>query len=94
MLLHKVPGRFALASSGLVAMLSAVPAQAAYQLNMTESVTPIGRELYGLHMLVFWICVGIGILVFGAMAWSIIHHRKSKGAKPADFSHSTVAEVI
>ena len=94
MYLHKLPGRSALAFSGLVAMLSAVPAQAAYQLNMTESVTPIGRELYGLHMLVFWICVGIGILVFGAMAWSIIHHRKSKGAVAANFHESTKVEIL
>ena len=94
MLLHKLPGRYVLALSGLLAMLSAVPAQAAYELNMTESVTPIGRQLYGLHMLVFWICVGIGILVFGAMAWSIIHHRKSKGAVAANFHESTKVEVL
>ncbi len=74
-------------------MLSMASAQAAYQLNMTESVTPIGRQLYGLHMLVFGICVVIGVGVFGVMAWSIFHHRKSKGAVPADFHESTKVEV-
>jgi len=80
--------------SGLMSMLMASGAQAAYELNMTESVTPIGREIYGLHMLVFWICVVIGIGVFAAMAWSIIHHRKSKGAVAANFHESTTVEVV
>jgi cytochrome c oxidase subunit 2 len=61
---------------------------------MTESVTPLGRELYSLHMLVFWICVVIGVVVFGAMAWSIIHHRKSKGAVAANFHESTTVEIV
>ena len=75
-------------------MLSATSAQAAYQLNMTESVTQLGRDLYGLHMLVFWICVLIGLAVFGAMAWSIVHHRKSRGAKAANFHESTTVEIV
>ncbi len=85
-----------LSRPGLVvlSMLMTSVAQAAYELNMTESVTPIGREIYGLHMLVFWICVVIGIGVFAAMAWSIIHHRKSKGAVAANFHESTTVEVV
>ena len=80
--------------AGVASLLAAGVASAAYELNMTESVTPLGRELYGLHMLVFWICVGIGILVFGAMGWSIIHHRRSKGAEAANFHESTTIEVL
>ena len=80
--------------TGLISMLMASVAQAEYGLNMTESVTPIGRELYSLHMLVFWICVAIGVVVFGAMAWSIIHHRKSKGAVAANFHESTTVEIV
>jgi len=75
-------------------MLSIPAAQAAYQLNMTEGVTPISKELYSLHMIVLWICVVIGVLVFGAMAWSIIHHRKSKGAVAAHFHESTKVEIV
>jgi len=78
----------------LVSLLMTSGAQAEYALNMTESVTPIGRELYSLHMLVFWICVVIGVVVFGAMAWSIIHHRKSKGAVAANFHESTTVEIV
>jgi cytochrome c oxidase subunit 2 len=80
--------------TGLISMLMASVAQAEYGLNMTESVTPIGRELYSLHMLVFWICVVIGVVVFAAMAWSIIHHRKSKGAVAANFHESTTVEIV
>jgi len=80
---------------GVLASLLAAPvAQAEYHLNMTRSVTPLGHELYGLHMLVFWICVAIGVVVFGAMGWSIIHHRKSKGAEAANFHESTTVEIV
>lgn len=79
--------------AGLMAMGFSSMASAAYQLNMTESVTPLGKDLYGLHMLVFWICVVIGVVVFGAMAWSIIHHRKSKGAVAEQFHESTTIEI-
>ncbi len=63
-------------------------------LNMTESVSKIGQDMYDLHMLVFWICTVAGILVFGVIFWSIIFHRKSKGAKPAPFHENTTVEVI
>ncbi len=86
------PGSVFLA--GLASLFTMPAVHAEYALNMTESVTPIGRQLYGLHMLVFWICVGIGVVVFGAMAWSIIYHRKSKGAQPANFHESTTVEII
>ena len=45
-------------------------------------------------MLVFWICVVIAVLVFAVMAYSIMHHRKSKGAIPANFHESTTVEII
>jgi len=63
-------------------------------LNMTESVSNIGQDMYDLHMLVFWICTVAGILVFGVIFWSIIFHRKSKGAQPAHFHENTTIEVI
>ena len=50
------------------------------QLNMTQGVTHISREIYHLHMKIFWICVAIGVVVFGVMIWSIITYRKSRGA--------------
>jgi len=94
MRLKKLSRSGALLPVGLVSLLATSVAQADYNLNMTRGVTPISQELYGLHMLVFWICVAIGVVVFGAMAWSIIHHRKSRGAQAANFHESTTVEIL
>ena len=69
-------------------------ANADWALNMPKGVTELSKETYDLHMMVFWWCVAIGVVVFGVMIISLFKHRKSKGAEPADFSHSTAAEVI
>lgn len=63
------------------------------QLNMPTGVTPVSRQVYDLHMLIFWICVVIGIVVFGVMFYSMYYHRKSRGAVPAKFHESTRVEV-
>ncbi len=63
-------------------------------LNMPEGVTDLSQEVFGLHMLILWICVVIGVIVFGAMFWSILMHRKSKGVKPATFHESTKLEFL
>jgi cytochrome c oxidase subunit 2 len=94
MIFNKLSRRFSVVVLGLMALLSVPVAQAEYQLNMTEGVTPISHELYGLHMLVFWICVAIAVIVFAVMAYSIMYHRKSKGAVPANFHESTTVEII
>ena len=65
-----------------------------WQLNMTEGVTEVSRAVQVLHMQIFYICVVIGALVFGAMFYSMYKFRKSKGAVAATWSHSTVAEII
>lgn len=64
------------------------------QLNLTKGVTAVSREVYDLHMLSLYICTAIGVVVFGAMFWSMIFHRKSKGAKSADFHESTKVEIL
>lgn len=69
-------------------------ASADYALNMPKGVTELSAETYDIHMLAFWWCVGIAVVVFGAMIVSLVLHRKSRGVKAADFSHSTTAEVI
>ncbi|WP_076417678.1 cytochrome c oxidase subunit II [Colwellia sp. UCD-KL20] len=64
------------------------------QLNLTKGVTEVSRDVYDLHMLVMYICTVIGIFVFGAMFWSMVFHRKSKGAKAASFHESTKVEIL
>ncbi len=62
--------------------------------NMTEGVTQISKEVFDLHMLIFYICCVIGVVVFGAMAVSLIRDRKSKGVAPADFHESVLLEFV
>nr|WP_237487030.1 cytochrome c oxidase subunit II [Vibrio hippocampi] len=61
---------------------------------MTRGVTAISQEVYDLHMLIFYICCAIALIVFGIMFYSIFRHRKSKGAVAANFHESTKVEVI
>lgn len=69
-------------------------AHADYTLNLMQGVTQLSHELYDLHMLILWICVFIGIAVFGTMFYSIYHHRKSKGHQAAQFHENTTVEII
>ncbi|WEM42397.1 cytochrome c oxidase subunit II [Photobacterium sp. DA100] len=78
-------------------VLLTLPAQAEVQpmpLNMTQGVTEVSQRVFDLHMTIFYICVAIGLVVFGVMFWSIIHHRKSKGAVAASFHESTKVEIL
>ena len=82
--------------SGVVFALLAftgAEAFAAWDLNLPVGVTPISRIVYDLHMLILWICIAIGVVVFGIMFISIVRHRKSAGARAAQFHHSTFAEI-
>jgi len=69
-------------------------AQADYTLNLMEGVTEISHDVYDLHMLVIWVCVFIGVAVFGTMFYSIYFHRKSRGYKAANFHESTKVEIM
>ena len=76
-------------TGAIIALMSSKSAIAEYGLNMTKGVSTISGDIYSLHMMVFWVCVVIGAVVFGAMFYSIITHRKSKGVKAAHFHDST-----
>ncbi|NVD34293.1 cytochrome c oxidase subunit II [Marinobacter lutaoensis] len=74
----------------------AVPAVslADWTMNMRPGVTSTSNEIFSLHMTILWICVAIGVVVFGVMFWSIFAHRKSQGHKPANFHENTVVEIL
>ncbi len=80
-------------ASSLSIMLSGA-VQAVAEMNMRPGVTETSIEAYELHMLVVWVMVAISFVVFGAMFYSFIFHRKSKHPTPATFSHSTKMEII
>ncbi|VXC17714.1 Cytochrome c oxidase subunit 2 [Luteimonas sp. 9C] len=65
-----------------------------WQLNMGRGVTTSAQHAYDAHMLALWVCVVIGVLVFGAMAVAMFRFRKSRGVTAAQFSHNTTAEII
>lgn len=77
--------------------LSAVAAHAASTLNplnMPYGVSPISHEIYNLHMAAFYVCCGIGVIVFGVLIYSLIVFRKSKGAKAAHFHEHLGVEIF
>jgi len=74
--------------------LFAIPSQADwFALNMTRGVTDISNEVFELHMLIFWICVVIGVLVFSVMFYSIYAHTKKKNPVAAKFHENHKVEI-
>ncbi|MGB5468030.1 MAG: cytochrome c oxidase subunit II transmembrane domain-containing protein, partial [Sedimenticolaceae bacterium] len=69
-------------------------AHADWALNMRQGVTQTSQSVYDLHMIIFWVCCAIGVVVFGAMIYSMLKHRKSKGAVAAQFHESTTMEIM
>jgi cytochrome c oxidase subunit 2 len=86
-LIKKIGGGLALAMYSMLA-------QAEYALNFQKPVTETARQIFGLHTATMWIIVGIAIVVYGAMFYSILKHRKSVGHKAANFHHNTMVEVV
>jgi cytochrome c oxidase subunit 2 len=78
----------------ILGMSSAAYAEAErWQMNMSESITAIGKDIYDLHMLIFYICVVAGIFTFAYLFYSIYAYRKSNGAKAANFHENLTAEI-
>jgi cytochrome c oxidase subunit II len=63
--------------------------------NLPPGVTDLSRDMYDLHMKVFWVCVVIAVVVFGAMIYALVRFRHSQGAvADVNMVHSTKVEVI
>jgi len=87
--------RAAIRVAGFIAlMLSSGQILADYQLDMRQGVTSVSQGAYEIHALVMWISVAIAVIVFGAMTYAIIYHRKSKGHKAADFDDNLTLEIV
>ena len=80
--------------AAFVLWLTSVAVHASHQFNMTEGVTPISREIYRLHMTIFWICCGIGAVVFSVLIYSLVKYRKSKGAVAVQFHEHVGIEIL
>ncbi|MDF2487983.1 MAG: cytochrome c oxidase subunit [Pseudomonas sp.] len=79
---------------GPLSWLMIGPAQAAWTVNMAPGATQVSNAVFDLHMIIFWICVVIGVVVFGAMGWSMYKHRRSTGQQPAHFHEHTRVEIL
>jgi len=81
---------------GSLALALAFPglASAAREWNLQPPVTPVARQMYDLHLFIFWICVVIFVAVFGVMFYSIYKHRKSVGHQAHQFHENTTVEII
>jgi len=75
-------------------LLASNPLYADYQLNLKPGVTSFSQGAYDIHTIVMWICVVIGIVVYGAMTYSILKHRKSNNPNPANFDDNTTIEIL
>jgi cytochrome c oxidase subunit 2 len=64
------------------------------QLDLHPAVTQIARDQQWLHYFLLVICTVIFLGVFGVMFYSIFKHRRSKGAKAANFHESTTVEIV
>ncbi len=62
--------------------------------GLSPVINPISKGIYDLHMVILWVCVATVIGVFGAMIYSIIRHRKSRGEAAANFHKNPTTEYI
>ena len=84
----------ALLAAILASALMASAARAALEYNLQPPVTPIGEQIFDLHVYIMWICVVIFVGVFAVMFYSIFAHRKSQGHQAAQFHENTTVEVV
>ena len=81
-------------SFAAVMALLATGIAGANQYNLQPPQSIIAREIYDLHSLIMWIILAIFVVVFGAMTYSIIMHRKSAGHKAEQFHENTTVEIV
>jgi cytochrome c oxidase subunit II len=67
---------------------------AANQYNLPPPQSEIARQIYDLHTLIMWIIFGIFVVVFGAMTYAIIKHRKAVGHEAEQFHENTTVEIV
>ncbi|HVS54831.1 MAG TPA: cytochrome c oxidase subunit II [Casimicrobiaceae bacterium] len=90
----RLVAKTALLAAMLASALMASAARAALEYNLQPPVTPIGEQIFDLHVYIMWICVVIFVGVFAVMFYSIFAHRKSQGHQAAQFHENTTVEVV
>jgi cytochrome c oxidase subunit 2 len=83
----------ALAASAAMAVNDLPGGPAVNQLDLHPPATRIALDIHNLHVGLMVVCMAIFVAVFGFMFYSILKHRKSKGAKAAHFHESVAVEI-
>lgn len=95
MVLTSFRQRFGRVTSGSVLGLGlSAPAFADYALTFPHPVTPVARDIVELHNAVLVFSAAIVLVVFGAVFYSVLRHRKSRGIKPARFHDNPRPQVV
>ena len=81
-------------SGAMMALMSMAVWAEDSKYNLQTPQTAVAREIYGLHVLIMWVCVAIFVVVFGFMFYAIWKHRKAAGHKAANFHENTQVEII
>jgi cytochrome c oxidase subunit 2 len=90
-----VTTRPAVPAAPIICLLLAFPdAGAAAALDMREGATEMSRRILALHHMSLTVCVVVGIVVFGAMFYSMWAHRRSRRPEPARFHENARLEVM
>jgi cytochrome c oxidase subunit 2 len=76
------------------ALATSQPVLAEYGYNLQVPASQVAQDVFQLHNLIMLVCLGIFVVVFGAMFYSLIKHRKSVGHQAAHFHENTTVEVI
>ncbi len=84
----------ATAASAALAVNNLPGGPAVNQLDLHPPVTKLAGEIQWLHNYIMGFCLLLFIGVFGVMFYSLLKHRKSLGAKAANFHESTTVEII
>jgi cytochrome c oxidase subunit 2 len=75
-------------------LLLSSAAFAEMRLNLQDPQTIVAHDIYELHNVILAICVIIFIVVFGAMLYSIVKHRKAVGHRAEQFHENTTVEIL
>lgn len=80
--------------ASMVLLLVCQDCWADYTINLPVGVTPVSHKIYDLHMLIFYICLAIGIGVFAALFYAIYAFRRSQGAVASNYHENFWIEIL
>lgn len=81
-------------AAGVVSLGMSGSVWAEYAYNLPMPASKVASDVFHLHNLIMLVCIGIFVVVFGAMFYSLYMHRKSRGHKAANFHENTTVEVV